>query len=363
MPRIWLALLLAVSVAAAADVKGAYNTAKRKRGAEKKEFAREQATALEGQVDGVGYVYLGLLWQFAEDWDKAVVAFRAYLDVSKPTGKSRPRALLEIANSQVNGGKFADASATATEFLQAHAGHAYAGRVRYAQGRALRARGDVKGALGAFMKGDTAEHKLCTYEVADCLMQLGRYDDLKAHVGSATGDAARWKTLRKALPNLGQPLPKKLPIDYWSGRDLGMSEIYAKPVLWSFWTTKVGNARDQIHDMTNELARRFKGKAHVLGPAVYLQFNPVDMRAEPGMDRKVEQDYVDGWRSEFKLRYDLIVLDDNTLHDLCGIDPAYPALPAFAVSDRKGVLRYVRVGPERAATEAVAAMLERLLRD
>ncbi|MHC4959183.1 MAG: hypothetical protein ACYTGN_12510 [Planctomycetota bacterium] len=362
MRRAFLALVLAASFVTAGDAKDAYNKAKRKRGAEKKEFAAEQAAALEGSVNGLEHLYMGLLWQYAENWDKAVASFRGYLDGAKPKAKSRPRAVLEIANSQVNGRKYADAVQTATEFVEAFPGHAYAARLRYAQGRALRAKGDVEGALAAFRKAP--EHKLCIYEVADGLMQLGRYADVKAYAAeSSSGGAARWSTLLAALRNLGQPLPKKLPIDYWSGRDLGMAEIYAKPVVWSFWTTKVGNARDPIHAMTNGLARRFKGKIHVLGPAVYLQFNPIDMRAEPDMDKKVEQDYVDGWRSEFKLAYDLIVLDDNTLHKLCGVDPAYPALPAFAISDKKGVLRYVRVGPEQATTEAVAAMLERLLKE
>ena len=51
------------------------------------------------------------------------------------------------------------------------------------------------------------------------------------------------------------------------------------------------------------------------------------------------------------------------LHDLCGVDPAYPALPAFAMSGKKGRLRYVRVGPEAATIEALESMSNRLLKE
>ena len=362
MHRTWIALLLAVSIAAGQDVKDSYNKAKRKRGQAKQQFAAEWAEEHDGTVKGIGYLYLGLLWQYAENWDKAVDAFRGYLQGAKPTSKSRPRAVLEITNSQLRAKKYADAAATAKEFLQKFKNHAYRGRVFYAQGRARRAQGDMEGSLSAFRKGNAAKHKLCAYEVADCLLQLGRYEDVKIHAEETNTDAGRWKTLLTALPNMGKPLPK-LDIDFWAGRDLGMGEIKAKPTLWSFWTTKVGNMRDVIHDITNDITRRFSGKVHVLGPALYVKFNPTNMKSVGDMSKNEERGYISGWKSEYNIQYNLCLLNDSALHALCGVDPAYPALPAFAISDNKGRLRYVRVGPEAATTEAIDAMFRRLLKE
>lgn len=362
MLRIGIPLLLAATIAAAGDIKNAYNQAKRKRDPERKEFAAQQAAALAGSVEGsVEYLYLGLLWQYAEDWDKAVEAFRGYLAGAKPKAKNRARATLEIAHSQLNAKKYAAAAATADEFGRTFKGHPLLGRARYCQGRALRVEGNLDAALEAFRRGHNTGHKLSTYEVADCMMQLGDIEGLKAFLAEAKlGDALRWKTLKAALENLGKRLPAKLPIDFWVGHELGMGEIKAKPTLWSFWTTKVGNARDAVHDITNAMARRYKGKIHVIGPALYLQFNPVEMKSVPDMSKKDEQGFVLGWKDQYKLQYDVILLNDDILHRMCGVDPQRPVLPAFAITDNKGVLRYVRVGPEEATAEALASMLARL---
>lgn len=51
------------------------------------------------------------------------------------------------------------------------------------------------------------------------------------------------------------------------------------------------------------------------------------------------------------------------ISDFCGVDPAYPALPASAITDTKLRLRYVRVGPEDATLEAIDAMLKRLIKE
>ena len=88
MRRTWIALLLAASIAAGQSVKDSYNKAKRKRGDRRQQFAAEWAEEHDGAVKGIGYLYLGLLWQYAENWDKAVEAFRGYLKDAKPTAKT-----------------------------------------------------------------------------------------------------------------------------------------------------------------------------------------------------------------------------------------------------------------------------------
>jgi len=57
----------------------------------------------------------------------------------------------------------------------------------------------------------------------------------------------------------------------------------------------------------------------------------------------------------------LCTLKDSTLHDFCGVDPAHPVLPAFALGDAKGRLRYVRVGAGPWASEAMELMIKRVL--
>ncbi len=100
-----------------------------------------------------------------------------------------------------------------------------------------------------------------------------------------------------------------------------------------------------------------------MGPALYVKFNPTNMKTIGDMSKREEQGYISGWKDQYYLKYNLIVLNNTVLHALCGVDPAYPALPAFAMSDNKGRLRYVRVGPEAATTEAIDAMFRRLLKE
>lgn len=362
MRRTCLALLLLTSLAVA-DVKDAYYQAKKKRGAEQQEFAAGQAALYAGSVSGTDYLYLGFLYQYAKDRDSAISAFRSYLREAKPKAKNRPRALFEIANAQLGQRKYNDVLATVKEFMEKHGGGAYLKWIRYCEGRAQRAAGNAGPALEAFKKAQLAGHKTGGYEVTDCLIQLGRYADIKPILAETNTETGRWKSLAAALPNLGQELPKKLDIGFWAGRELGMGEIKGKPTVWSFWSTKVGNMRDPVHDITNALAEHFGSKINILGAAVYLQFDPIHMRSNPAMEKSEEESYVEGWKEQYKLQYDVILLNDNKLHDLCGVDPAYPVLPAFGVSDKKGVLRYVRVGPEDATLEAITAMVDRLLKE
>jgi hypothetical protein len=361
MRRTWIALLLIASLAGAAGVKDAYRKAKRMRGQKQQQFAAEQAAHYSGSVKGSEHLYLGFLWQYAKKWDNAVGAFRGYLTAAGPSAKNRPRAMLEIAKSQLNAKKYDQVTATVKDFVTEFPGHEYIKMMRYHQGRARRAAGRIEDALESFKRGKVAGHPTCAYEVVDCLIQLGRYTEARSYATENKTDAGRWKTTMNAMPNLGQPMPKRLNVDFWMGQEYASSEIREKATLWSFWSTKVGNVRDKVHDITNVLADRYRGKVNIFGPAVYLKFNPIDMKSNPDMTKGEEQSYIAGWQEEYDLGYDLIIMDDNVLHQLCGVDPAYPALPAFAITDHKGRLRYVRVGPEDATVEALDAMLKRIL--
>jgi tetratricopeptide (TPR) repeat protein len=359
MRRTWIALLLITSLSFA-GVKEAYKKAKRMRGEKQRLFAAEQAAANSGGVSGSDYLYLGFLWQYAKDWDKAIEAFNGYAR-EVPKGKNRPRAIREMANCQLMGGKYDQVTATVKDFVGQYPSHDYLGTMRYFQGRARRAAGRLEDAIGSFKKGVIAGNKSCAYEVSDCFVQLGRYPEARSWASEHRKDTGQWKTLMAALGNLGAPLPKKLDIDFWMGSELAMSEIKSRVAVWSFWSTKIGGARDRIHQMTNHLALKYKKNTYIFGPAVYLKFNPINMKANPDMTRNEEQSYVSGWQEEYELQYDLIVLGDNGLHNFCGVDPAYPALPCFALTDSKGKYRYIRVGQSPASLEAVESMLKRLL--
>ena len=114
----------------------------------------------------------------------------------------------------------------------------------------------------------------------------------------------------------------------------------------------------------NGWAKRYPRKRlDLVGPAVYLKFDPYRMRTDPDMTAETEQNWIANWHTEYALRYPLVLLGDNTLHNRCGVDPMLPTLPAYAVVDGRGRLRYVRVGGSAWATQAVEAMIATVLEE
>ena len=84
------------------------------------------------------------------------------------------------------------------------------------------------------------------------------------------------------------------------------------------------------------------------------------MKTVDEMSPSTEQGFVEDWHDQYEVEYPLVLMSDDALHTFCGVDPFRPALPAFAISDKKGVLRYVRVGSSAYELEAVEAMLTRI---
>jgi tetratricopeptide (TPR) repeat protein len=361
MKRALFAVLLLILPAAAQErVRDAFILAQLKQGRQRRKFAAEQAARFDGTVSGPDRVYLAYLWYWANNWAKTADAFGAWLAETKDEPEIRAKAMLHHTHALVEAKHWPQVPGAAKAYFVEFPGQEHTARIRFYEGRALRVIGKLEGAREAFRKGAQKGHDLCSYEEADCLVQLGRYDEALAVAESNRARSPRFEGLLRALPNLGKKLPT-LPFDHWTGKRIVMSEIRARPAVFAFWLTRATTANDVTHRLMNGWAQANKGKLHVVGATIYTKFDPHEMRLKPDMTVQEERDWIWQWFEEYNLNYPLVLLSKNTLHDLCGIPAVTPTLPAFALTDRKGRLRYVRVGASAWAIEATEAMLQRLV--
>ncbi|MHC4549307.1 MAG: hypothetical protein ACYTEZ_11085 [Planctomycetota bacterium] len=366
MSRIALTLfLLTPLLTAQDDPRDAYKQAKgMRRKSEKKAYAADAAARFAATAQGNDHRYMGYLWRWAGEPGKSADSFGAYLAEVKDTKpQNRALAMLERAISLVDARRFGAVPSAAQEYYGEFPGHKYIGRIRFYEARAHRMEGRLDRALDAFQAGAVAGHGPSKYEKVDCLIQLGRYREAGAAAREQDDGSARYSTLMRAMPNLGLPLPKPA-FDYWTGTELAWAEVKERPVVWSFWSTMAKYRLNQgIHEITNTWRRDYSGKVHCIGPAVYLKFDPVSMKYVDDMTQRDEQEFISDWYEQYKLEYPLVLMSDASLHERCGINPDKPALPAFALSDKKGVLRYVRVGGSDWEVEAVEAMMRQLIKE
>jgi len=362
MARVAFALLLLFAARAHAgdDLRAIYAHAKRLKDEHRKEYAAKQAARFADTTDAKDQIYVGYLWSWAGEWDRAARAFRAYLRGAGPKARNRRTAMVERARMLIESGRWDDVPEAVQQYRDEFSGTRHVGRMLFYLGRARRVQGDAERAHEAFRLAARAGHDLSGYEVADALVQLGRYDEARKAAAEFGDGSARFAALTTALPAFGKKLPK-LDLDYWTGRELARSELFAKPALYGFWSSKAGRVRHTIHAAMNGWAEAFGSRLHVIGPTVYARFDPHEMRTEEEMSPDEERGLVSAWHEQYGLRYPLVLVGDGRLHDLCGVDTERPTLPAFALSDRKGRLRYVRVGGSDWALEAVEAMVKRLV--
>jgi len=354
-------LLLAPLLTAQDDARAAYKRGRTMRGEQKKQFAAEQAATFAGTASGNDHRYMGYLWTWAEEHGKAADSFGAYLrEMTSAKPKNRELIAFERTRSLVNAKRWGAVSTAAQDYLREFRGQKRTGWIRFLEGRAHRASGKLDLALDAFQGAEVADYKNAKYEMVDCLVQMSRYREAIALAREKDDGSSRFATMLRALPSLGLPLPKRLAFDHWAGTELATSEVKEKPALWAFWSTNGGKSRRLIHKITNHWSNRFKGKLHCLGPHVYTKFDPSEMRTVEEMSPSAEQGFVEDWHDQYGVEYPLVLMSNDALHELCGVDPLRPALPTFAISDKKGVLRYVRVGSLPYELEAVEAMLTKV---
>ena len=353
--------LLAPLLNAQDDPRAAYKRARTMRGAQKKQFAAEQAATFGSTASGNDHRYLGYLWRWAEEHGKAADSFGAYLrEMASAKPKNRELIAFERTRSLVDAKRWGAVSGAAQDYLAEFRGQKRTGWIRFLEGRAHRATGKLDLALDAFQGAEVAGEKRARYETVDCLVQMGRYPEATKVAREKDDGSTRFATMLRALPSIGLPLPKRLAFDHWAGADLATSEVKEKSALWAFWSTNGGKSRKLIHQITNHWANQFKGKLNCLGPHTYTKFDPSEMKTVEEMSPAAEQGFVEDWHDQYGVEYALVLMSDNALHDRCGVDPLRPALPAFAISDKKGVLRYVRVGSGAYELEAVEAMLTKV---
>jgi len=278
--RTILAVLLLTPLLFAKDpLREAYHQAKRLKGEAQKTFAAEQAAQLGASASGSSYIYLGFLWKYAGEWPKAADAFQAYVNQADPKSKNRPTAMLERVLCLIEARRWDQIPPAAAAYSAQYPTGRYLGRMRFCEGRALRMSGRMEEAHTAFLAGARAGYKVAAYEAVDCLIQLGRNEEALKEAREEGEGSASMTTLINAIPNLGKSWPQ-LPFDNWTGKDLSNAEIKEKPILFSFWLTKMARVKTAVHSMTNALAKRYEGKLRVAGPTLYTHFDPVTMRTE-----------------------------------------------------------------------------------
>jgi hypothetical protein len=358
--RILLALLLAAAVLSAEEVKDAYHHAKRLRGDAKTEYAAQKAAEYDGKVRGSDLMYLGFLWQYAGQLEKADDALRGFIE-SGEGAKNRPLVMVSRARLLIEMGAYSKVAPVADLFLQQYGGHRYVAQMRFEYGRALRMTGKTEDALKQFETCAKSGYVHAPTEVVDCLLQLGRYDAAVAEAKNKPDDSY-FAAVIAAADSFGKPLPNA-SFEFWTLKDLAAAELKDKPTVFAFWSMKARRANELLHKATNGYVARFKGNINAVGPTVYEQFDPSTMRTVDSMSKTDEQGFVESWANQYGVKYPLVVMGDDKLHKFCGYDLEHPVLPFFAVTDKKGMLRYVRVGPEDWAFEGVAAMLERLIKE
>ncbi|MHC4491996.1 MAG: hypothetical protein ACYTDU_10265 [Planctomycetota bacterium] len=362
MCRTLLSLFLLASFLAAQDSpRDAYKRGRGMRGAKQKQFAAEQAAMFASTAKGNDHRFMGILWQWAGEHGKAADSFGAYLrEMPSAKAKNRERIAFERTRSLADAKRYGAVSAAAQDYLAEFRGQPRTGWIRFIEGRAYRASGKLDLALDAFQGAEVAGYKNAKYETVDCLVQMSRYREATKAANEKSDGSTRFATMTRALPNLGLPLPKRLAFDYWAGTELATSEVKEKPALWAFWSTNGGKSRRLIHRVTANWAKQFKGKLNCIGPHAYTKFDPVTMQTVEDMLPAAEQGVINEWYDQYEVEYPLVLMSDNALHALCGVDPYLPALPSFAISDKKGVLRYARVGASGFELEAVEAMLTKV---
>lgn len=362
MSRILLSLFLLAPFLAAQDgPRDAYKRGRVMRGEKQKQFAAEQAAMFAGTAKGNDHRYMGYLWRWAGEHGKAADSFGAYLrEMASAKAKNRELIAFERTRSLVDARQWGAVPTAAQDYLAEFRGQKRTGWIRFLEGRAYRATGKLDLALDAFQGAEVAGDKRATYETVDCLVQLGRYREAIKAANEKDDGSTRFSTMIRALPNLGLPLPKRLAFDFWAGTELATSEVKETCALWAFWSTNGGRSRKLIHQVANNWQKKYKGKLNCIGPHAYTKFDPFAMKTIDDMSPATEQQFVSDWHDQYEVEYPLVLMADNALHALCGVDPYKPALPSFAISDKKGVLRYVRVGSSAFELEAVEAMLSRV---
>lgn len=356
-----LLLLMAATVPAADTVRAAYKSAKRLKGQRQVNYATEQANMFEGKATGADLMYLGFLWEYADEFEKANATLEKFL-ASGEGAKNRPLVMVKRVQVLLSMKAWAKVTPAAEQFFQEHPSHKYQAQMRFHWGRGLRMNGQTEEALKQFTVSAKTGYVHAAPEVLDCLLQLGRYAEAVAEAQKKPG-ASYSKAVIAVGDTFGKPLPKKLSFDFWTLKELAAAELREKPTVFAFWSTKARRSNEKIHAAGNRWVAKFKSAINVVGPTVYARFDPVNMRIVDAMTPREEQGFIDSWSGQYNVKYPLTLLTDGALHDACGIDAEHPTLPAFLVSDKKGLVRYVRIGSAPWAFEGVEAMIVRLTKE
>lgn len=352
-----LPFLPATVFAQDSGIQAAYKQLKGLKGEERQKFAAEQAAAFEGKVSGRDLLYLGFFYVEAENWEKAAPALGTYLEAAAADDKMRPVAAASRVEALTELGQHAEAATAAAAFDKDFPGDRHSAKVHWCLGRSLRTRGRLAEAVEEFRKAAGAGSEDAAADQFDALVLLGRFDDARA-AAKALADIEQkgmtWRTIARMAANLGKPVPD-FAFDAWAGDALTMEQIRAKPTVFVFWSTMAQKAGPKIHKIAGDLVSHCAGKANVLGPAAYLKFDPYEMKEKEGATKEEEQGWVKEWAKQYGLPYPLAVASDTSLHDFFGVDVKKPLLPAFAMTDKKGVFRYLRVGGATADRESLFA--------
>lgn len=362
LPLLALLPLFAPLASAEEGVQEAYKKLKALKGEERQKFAAEQAAAFDGKVQGRDMLYLGFLFFEAEMWDKAAPALKAFLDVAKGDDAMRPVAASGWVDALVEAKRYGEVEAAAQAAAAGISADKYVGKILWNVARSRRAQGRLAEAAVAFEQALQKGHEDAAADLFDARVALGQYDqarELAKTRAAAETKGSTWKTISAMAANLGKPIPD-FNFDYWAGGDRSMADLKSKPTVYVFWSTMAQKVLPKIHKTAAHWNNQFQGKAFVIGPAVYLKFDPIEGKPKEGATREEEQAWVKEWVNQYQLPYPLGLVADGGLHEFFGVHAEKPHLPAFAMSDKSGIYRYFRLGGDPYDREAAELALTRL---
>ena len=306
-------------------------------------FAKTRGEFWEAKgVTGKDLYWLGRIWEYSQEYDKANAAFEGFLKVEGIDDKLKQNAtfvLLQIATKKHDWAKVVEA---AEHFRKEYPGSKDVGDAWDQQGRAQRLLGERDKAVEAFKASAESKWSAGVVDLVDLYVVEGNLDEAKKVIATALEIEEIKKnrtvaTLKEIVDAVGTAAPA-----IEKGCSIGITPA---PTAWGEKAAVLYNwhiSMDWIDDRltrVRSLDQHFSEKANCFGISTYRKFNPNTKKVEEGMTEEAERD-----------------IQSQILKQMTGGGPSALLVPMdvfeglkqrtegqWTVIDAEGKIRYARV--------------------